>query len=44
MADKLQSGDVLPTLTLQLAGGGEVTLPHDLTTPYGVVLFYRGHW
>ena len=44
MAEKLQTGDVLPTLSLRLAGGGEVTLPGDLTTPYGVVLFYRGHW
>jgi hypothetical protein len=21
-----------------------VTLPDDLSTPYGVMLFYRGHW
>ena len=44
MASKLQGGDVLPTMTLHLAGGGEVTLPADLQTPYGVLLFYRGHW
>ena len=44
MADKLQGGDVLPSLSLRLAGGDTVTLPADLATPYGVLLFYRGHW
>ena len=44
MAEKLQGGDALPSITLQLIGGGSVTLPEDLETPYGVALFYRGHW
>jgi hypothetical protein len=44
MGNKLQGGDVLPSLTLHLAGGGEVTLPADLETPYGVLLLYRGWW
>lgn len=44
MAAKLDSGDSFPSTTLQLAGGGSVTLPDDLQTEYGVVLFYRGHW
>ena len=44
MADKLQAGEFFPSLALRLADGGEVALPDDLTTPYGVVLFYRGHW
>ena len=29
---------------MKLVGGGTVTLPDDLATQYGVVLFYRGHW
>jgi peroxiredoxin len=44
MADKLNLGDTFPTLELKLAGGGVLTLPNDLTTPYTIVLFYRGHW
>jgi hypothetical protein len=41
MADQLQAGDTLPSMTLRLASGGEVALPDALTTPYGVVLFCR---
>ena len=44
MPEKLQGGDTLPSVTLRLTGGGQVTLPDDLETDYGVVLFYRGHW
>ena len=44
MPEKLQGGDTLPRVSLNLVGGGSVTLPDDLGTPYGVVLFYRGHW
>ena len=44
MAEKLRAGDTLPRITLSLVGGGEVTLPDDLPTDFGVVLFYRGHW
>ena len=44
MATKLDSGDKFPSTTLQLVGGGEVTLPDQLETQYGVVLFYRGYW
>ncbi len=44
MAAKLESGDKFPTVTLNIAGGGEITLPDQLETPYGVILFYRGHW
>ncbi len=44
MGHKLDSGDTLPSVTLKLVGGQAVTLPDDLETPYGVVLFYRGHW
>jgi hypothetical protein len=44
MAEKLNMGSIFPELTLNIAGGGPVTLPADLNTPYAVVLFYRGHW
>lgn len=44
MTDKLRAGQTLPSLTLDLVGGGSVTLPDDLSTDFGVVLLYRGHW
>ena len=44
MTAKLEGGDTLPDVTLNLVGGGSVNLPADLETPYGVALFYRGHW
>ena len=44
MADKLNLGDTFPSLTLTIAGGGALTLPVDLRTPYAILLFYRGHW
>jgi hypothetical protein len=44
VADKLNLLDSFPSLTLNVAGGGSVTLPDDISTPYAIVLFYRGHW
>ena len=44
MGSKLNLGDQFPPLTLRLAGGGVMTLPGDITTPYAILLFYRGHW
>lgn len=44
VADKLNLLDTFPSLTLNVAGGGTVTLPDDISTPYAIVLFYRGHW
>ena len=44
MAEKLNLMDTFPSLTLNLAGGGTMTLPDDVQTPYAIVLFYRGHW
>ena len=44
MARKLEGGNTFPSVSLDLFGGGQVTLPEDLETKYGVVLFYRGHW
>ena len=42
--DKLRSGDTLPSLRLDLVGGGSMTLPDDLSTDFGLLLLYRGHW
>ena len=44
MAEKLQQGDRLPSVTLKLVDGGTITLPDDATTRYTALLFYRGHW
>ena len=44
MAQKLDSGDAFPSVTLNLLDGSELTLPDQLETPYGVILLYRGHW
>lgn len=44
MADKLRAGDRLPEVTLNLVGGGALSLPGSLDTDFGVLLLYRGHW
>jgi hypothetical protein len=44
MTEKLETGDLLPEIRLQLVGGGEVTLPKDLDSDFGVAIFYRGFW
>ncbi len=44
MADKLYAGDAFPALTLNVVGGGTVSVPRDLEAKYNIVLFYRGHW
>ncbi len=44
MADKLNTGDSFPKLTLDLVDGGRLELPDGLDARYKVILFYRGHW
>jgi hypothetical protein len=44
MAEKLDAGDVFPSLMLTLADGQSLTVPDDLDAKYKVILFYRGHW
>ena len=44
MADKLNTGDTFPSLTLDLVDGTPLKVPEDLDARYKVVLFYRGHW
>ncbi|MFI6347496.1 peroxiredoxin family protein [Streptomyces sp. NPDC050560] len=40
----LKPGDDFPRLTLNVVGGGPLTVPDALAGHYGVVLFYRGSW
>ena len=44
MGEKLQQGDRFPSVTLNLAGGGTITLPDQADSRYVALLFYRGHW
>lgn len=44
MADKLNTGDGFPSLTLDLVDGTKLTLPDGPDARYKVILFYRGHW
>lgn len=44
MANKLNTGDSFPKLTLDLVDGGTLEVPDDLEARYKVILFYRGHW
>lgn len=44
MAEQITGGGHFPQLTFNAVGGGAVTLPDDIATPYAVALFYRGHW
>ncbi len=40
----LDAGSLFPSLRVQTVGGKELSLPTDLTQPWSVVLFNRGHW
>ena len=44
MPNQLNLMDTFPSIRLSLAGGGQVTLPDGIETPYAILLFYRGHW
>jgi hypothetical protein len=44
VAEKLNMMDTFPSVTLNLAGGGTLTVPDEIGTDYTIVLFYRGHW
>jgi hypothetical protein len=44
MAEKLNTGDVFPSLTIDLVDGGTLDIPSGIDAKYRVVLFYRGHW
>jgi peroxiredoxin len=40
----LHPGDLFPTITIDRAGGGTITVPSAFDGGFGVVLFYRGSW
>ena len=42
MAEKLNTGDGFPKMSLNLVDGGKLELPEGLDAK--VILFYRGHW
>ena len=44
MGKKLGIGDQLTPISLLPANGAAITLPQALSTEFGVVIFYRGHW
>lgn len=44
MIQKLETGDAMPEIRLQLVGGGTLSLPSDVDSDFGVALFYRGYW
>jgi hypothetical protein len=44
MAEKLGIGAAVPSLTVNLVGGGTATVPDPGDAKYQMVLFYRGHW
>ena len=44
MSEKLGIGDLFPSMTIDLVGGGSIDLPDGLDAKYRVILFYRGHW
>jgi hypothetical protein len=40
----LDSGDRLPTSTLETVGHGRVSMPEAFGGGWGVLLLYRAHW
>ena len=44
MAEKLNTGDTFPKMSLNLVDGSKLELPDGLDAKYKVILFYRGHW
>jgi len=44
VSEKLQQGDRLPPITLNLIDGSKLELPGDMSSRYLAVMFYRGVW
>ena len=44
MNEKLQQGDRMAGLNLNLIDGSALALPDDMSSRYLAVLFYRGVW
>lgn len=44
MSIKLNAGDQFPSVKLNIGESDSLTIPDDNSSPYTIVLFYRGHW
>jgi len=44
MAEKLNTGEMFPSMTINLVDGSTLDLPGGIESKYKVLLFYRGHW
>ena len=44
MVGNLSTGSIFPKITLKTVNYGELVLPDDLESKYGMILFYRGGW
>ena len=44
MGEKLQQGDRLPEISLNLIDSNTLTLPEAMSSRYLALLFYRGVW
>lgn len=44
MQEKLNTGDVFPTVNLTLVDGGSFTIAQEAEQRYRVVVFYRGQF
>jgi hypothetical protein len=44
MAEKLNTGELFPRISLDLVDGSTLQLPDGLDAKYRIALFYRGHW
>src|SRR5215510_10162562 len=42
--NRLQNGQLFPSLDIPTVGGGTIEIPQSLRGSYGVVLIYRGAW
>jgi peroxiredoxin len=42
--NRLQNGQVFPSLDIRLVGGNAIQIPQSLQGVYGVILIYRGAW
>ncbi len=44
MSNRLNSGDVFPSITLSVTDGSALRIPEAMSGRYFAALFYRGHW
>jgi len=44
VSNRLDAGDIFPSLSLDMTNGTALQLPEAMSGRYFVALFYRGHW